>query len=44
MNNITYGCEKGGCYETVGGGAGAGLHRFNYVIHTHVKKLYHYTL
>ncbi|XP_044745499.1 5-oxoprolinase [Coccinella septempunctata] len=24
MNNITFGCEKWGCYETVAGGSGAG--------------------
>lgn len=37
MNNITFGNEKGGYYETVGGGAGAGPHWHGRSgVHTHM--------
>ena len=37
MNNITFGNEKGGYYETVGGGAGAGPSwNGRHGVHTHM--------
>ena len=37
MNNITFGNEKGGYYETVGGGAGAGPNwNGRHGVHTHM--------
>lgn len=34
MNNLTFGNEAIGYYETIAGGAGAGKHKSNFVLKT----------